>query len=102
MFKIKNERCLEIVSDIFTKRIDTCYSLRNTNDFRIPFVNAAHNVTESISYRGPKIWDIVPNETKQKSSFSSFKESIKKWEPYNCPCKICKTYLNGIGFVEMN
>lgn len=30
----------------------------------------------SISYLGPKILNIVPDEIKQKSSLSSFKESI--------------------------
>ena len=47
-FKIKNEMSPEIVRDIF-KRTDTCYTLRNTNNFRNPFANTVHNVTGSIS-----------------------------------------------------
>ena len=40
MFKIKNEMSSEIVSDIFMKKTDIYNSLQNTNDFRLPFVNA--------------------------------------------------------------
>ena len=54
---------------------------------------------ERISYLGPKIWDIVPDEIKQKP-LSSFEESITKWIHYNCPCRLCKTYLNRTGFTE--
>ena len=44
-----------VVSYIFTKRTSTFYSLRNTNDFTIPFVNDAHNGMRTVSYLGPKI-----------------------------------------------
>ena len=44
-----------VVSNIFTKRTSTFYSLRNTNDFTIPFVNDAHNGMRTVSYLGPKI-----------------------------------------------
>ena len=55
MFNIKNEMPPEIISDIFTKRADTCYSPQNTNYFRIPSVNTVHNRTGSISFLGRKI-----------------------------------------------
>ena len=34
------------------------YNLQNHNDFRIPFGRTGDHGTESISYLGPKIWDI--------------------------------------------
>ena len=46
--------------------------------------------TESISYPGPKIWDIIPEEFKHQKSLNSFKESIKMWVPTNCPCRLWK------------
>ena len=36
---------------------------------------------------------------KKKSHLSSFKAEIKKWIPENCPCRICKKYLPGLGFI---
>ena len=76
------------------------YNLRNHNDFVIPRVNTVYHGTESITYLGPKIWDIVPEEFKQKRSLNSFKESIRKWVPVNCPCRLCKTYVTGVGFIN--
>ena len=62
-------------------------------------VNSVFHGTESISYLGPKIWDIVPEEFKNKKSLNSFKESIKMWVPTNCPCRLCKVYLDGVRFI---
>ena len=55
MFNIKNEMSPEIISDIFTKRADTCYSPQKRNYFRMPSVNTVHNGTGSISFIGRKI-----------------------------------------------
>ena len=35
---------------------------------------------ESISFLGPKIWNILPNKIKQQTSLNSFKKSVKKME----------------------
>ena len=48
---------------------------------------------------GPKIWESVPNDLKRKESVSSFKTAIKKWKPEQCPCRLCKTYLQNIGYL---
>ena len=66
------------------------YNLRNYNGFRLPLARTVYQGTESISYLGQKIWDIVPIELKNSQSLNSFKNSIRKWIPNNCPCKLCK------------
>ena len=43
--------------------------------------------------------DIVPAEVKNAISLNSFKAQIKKWLLFNCPCRICKPYINGVGFL---
>ena len=100
MFKVKHKLCPDITSDIFKERTNNQYNLRNRNDFVIPRVHTVYHGTESITYLGPKIWDIVPEEIKQKKSLNSFKESIKKWKPIKCPCRLCKVYLDGVGFIN--
>ena len=100
MFKVKHKLCPDIISDIFKERTNNQYNLRNRNDFVIPRVHTVYHGTESITYLGPKIWDIVPEEIKQKKSLNSFKESIKKWKPIKCPCRLCKVYLHGVGFIN--
>ena len=55
---------------------------------------------QSISYLGRKISYIVLEEFKHKKSQNSLKESIKMWVPTNCPCRLCKVNVDGIGFVN--
>ena len=59
MFKVKNGMSPEIIYDIFAQRINNHYNLRHINRFEAPFVRTIFNGTESVSYLGPKIWDIV-------------------------------------------
>ena len=40
------------------------YDLRNNNSFNRRRVNSVWHGTELVSYLGPKIWDLVPNEIK--------------------------------------
>ena len=100
MHKIKNDLSTEILSKIFTQRTQNHYSLPSASDFQIPFVRTVYHGTENISYLGPKIWDIVPAEMKNAISLNSFKAQIKKSLPFNCPCRLCKPYINGVGFLE--
>ena len=64
MFKVKKEMSPGIICDIFTYRINSHYNLRHINHFETPFVRTVYNGMESVSYLGPKIWDIVPEEYK--------------------------------------
>ena len=49
------------------------YNLRYINHFETPFVRTVYNGTENVSYLGPKIWDIVPEEYKTLNSLNSLK-----------------------------
>ena len=75
------------------------YNLRSGSQFHQPSANTVWNGQETTSYLGPKIWNMVPEEMKQKSSLFAFKREIKQWVPDNCPCRICKNYLPNIGLI---
>ena len=60
-------------------------------------VKSVRHGTESVSYLGPKIWDLVPNEIKESESLNGFKFKIKRWVPEGYPCRICKIYLGQVG-----
>ena len=51
---------------------------------------------QTISYRGPKTWALLPNLMKESVSLSVFKIKIKDWKPVGCSCIICKEYIHGI------
>ena len=87
-----------IFSEVFSKR-SVQYNLRHASEFSVSNVKSTFHGTESLSYLGPNIWDLVPKELKELSSLSAFKNAIKKWKPQNCPCRLCKKYIQNIGFI---
>ena len=99
-YKIKNGLSPELFTETFARELDSQYNLRRCNDFRIPSIRTVYHGSESISFLGPKIWNILPDEIKQQTSLNSFKKSVKKWKPQDCPCRLCKVYVNGVGFLS--
>ena len=75
------------------------YNLRKNNTFDRGQVHSVYHGTENLSFLGPKIWDLVPLELKQLESLEVFKLKIKKWIPFECPCRLCRTYIQQVGFV---
>ena len=53
--------------------------------------------TETLAHFGPKIWALVPDSIKNTNFLNDL---IKKWNPVRCPCKLCRTYVNGVGYVD--
>ena len=49
---------------------------------------AVGNGFESISYLGPKIWEILSSEIQECETIFEFKNKAKSWNPINCPCKL--------------
>ena len=95
-----NVQSEEIILDIFTERINNHYILRNINHLETPVVRTVCNRTGIVYYLGPKIREIVPEKCKTLYSLNSFKESIEDCVSLNCPCRLCKTYEHGVGFLE--
>ena len=72
MFQIKHGQSPDIVSNIFTQTTQH-YNFRQNQDFRISSVKSVYHSSESISYLGPKIWEIVPAKIKETNFLNSFK-----------------------------
>ena len=99
MYKVSKGICPTVFSNIFKASPPINYNLRHTSEFAIPHVNSVYNGTESISVLGPKIWNMVPQNIKGKETVEEFKYAIKNWQPDNCPCRLCKNYIDGVGFI---
>ena len=98
MFKVHSGLSPPIFKELFHKRTLN-YELRHPSQFTIPRIESVYNGSESVAYLGPKIWNMVPSELKEMSSISSFKKAIKEWYPSNLPGRLCKSYLENIGFI---
>ena len=55
--------------------------------------------TESLSYLGPKVLDILPNIYKNIDDLEKFKKAIKKWNPEDCLCITGKKHIANVGFI---
>ena len=55
---------------------------------------------DAIRNLGPQIWNILPTEIKNLDTIKKFKSEIKKWRPLNCPCRLCKEFVPGLGFLN--
>ena len=95
MYKVKHGLCPKPFRDLFTMKA------MGKNDFIIPKVNNVNSGTETIRYRGPKVWEIVPESIRSAESLSIFKNKIKKWKPIGCTCRLCKSYIQGVGYGVM-
>ena len=63
--KYLHKRCLRLTyCDKISSYEELLENLRNHNEVRVPFARAVYHGPESISYLGPKIWDIVPKKIK--------------------------------------
>ena len=75
MYKVVNNIAPTIVSELFSYS-NVNHNLRSGSQFHQPSANAAWNGQETITYLGPKTWNVVPEEMKQKSSLFAFKREI--------------------------
>ena len=92
MVNVKNNIAPEIIKELFAPKMSP-YDRLNNNSIKSRRVTSVWHGTESVSYFGPKIWDLVPNEIKESESLNAFKFKNKRWIPERCPYRICKIYL---------
>ena len=98
LYKVINGFSTELMSIIFPLKENMLYCSKNK--FKTRNVHTVKYGTETLAYLGPKIWALVPDEIKSENSVIGFKRKIKNWTPTGCPCKLCKTYVAGVGYID--
>ena len=101
MFKVKVRCAPDIMKEILeieNRSYNFCHdSLIKRGNIRSVYYN-----TETASFIGPKIWNTLPNNCKDASSLKSFKVNLQRWIPENFSCRLCKTYIQRVGFFFRN
>ena len=80
MYKPINNLSPPIMNRVFKLTSDSRYNLMQISQFSRFLVKSVYQGTESISYLGPKTWDILPNDYKTIQNLDTFKVKIKKME----------------------
>ena len=99
VYKFTRGISVKLMEDIFISRAYNGPILRTNLDLEIPPVNTVYKGDDSLRHLGPLIWQIVPENLRNLNSLQSFKEGIKNWIPYKCPCRLCKEYIPGLGYL---
>ena len=87
-----------IMRGIFDAK-NTPYNLRSLSILCTRYEKTVKYGSDSLSFRGPKIWALVPDSIKVSNSIHEFKSKIRKWKPVGCDCKICKEYVLNLGYL---
>ena len=99
MFRVIRELPPPNMNDIFIQKGSTRYKLRQISEFSRPLVKLVFRRSDSVSFLGQTIWEILPYDYKDIGSLNALKNKVNKWKLENCPCRFCKIYINNIGFV---
>ena len=98
MFKVKHDLSPSFMKNVFPDSTNY-YDIRNEPAFKMSNIRTVFNGTETISFRGPKTWSLLPNDIKNANTLSEFKQKIKLWKPVGCMCRLCKVYIPNLGFI---
>ena len=88
-----------IMSDLFVTR-ENNYNLTNFQELESSLRRTVKFGTETISYRGPQIWNLIPERLRTLETLNKFKEKIKSRKCDAGPCRMWKTYIQRVGFIS--
>ena len=97
IYKFENDLSPPLIDDMFQVR-KLNYDLRHFQKIANTKKNSVKTGLETISFRAPQLWNLVPTDIKVALSLPTFKKKIKSWYCDSCPCRLCKTYIASIGF----
>ena len=98
IYKFENDLFPTLIDEMF-QVCKTSYNLRHFQKIANSKKNSVKMGLETIAYRAPQLWNLVPTEIKDDPSLSIFKGKIKSWYFDNCPCRLCKTYIPNVSFM---
>ena len=97
IFKTKNSLNPTLMNNIFTKR-DVLYNLKSKNRLQLPNIRTAKYGIENIQYIGHNLWASIPDEIKDSGTLINFKQKIKSRKGSTFICRLCKIFINRVGF----
>ena len=97
VYKYIHDLSPEIMNEVFSIRANIC-NTRQFNVFEIHIPTSNRYGLNSIPYKANHLWNLFPENHKSSPSLTLFKNEIKFWQCFNCPCNICKSYVPNLGY----
>ena len=98
VYKIVNGIVPPIMNLLFNFRAN----IHNIRNFQEIFTENRKTVKygiETVTYRAPFLWANLQSEYENAKFLVEFKSKIKTWKCDFCPCRLCKNYIQNLGFV---
>ena len=99
LYKVAYRISPKIMDEVFPLKSGTRYA--GESIFETSNIKTVSWGTETLGNIGPRIWSIIPQRIKNLQKLSEFTRNIRKWKPEKCPCRLCKTYVKHIGFINV-
>ena len=97
IYNVSDEFSPPNTNKIFEVRNEYSCNLRQNSQFFLPLVKSVYHGNESISYLGPKFWNILPNVYKIQMFYTNLKR-LSRNENLRIG-RICKKYITYVGFI---
>ena len=98
MYKTRNDLNPSFMQEIFFEN-ESHYNLHNNNEFVQIRVRSVSNGPESVRFKGPQLWQILPQTIGNCGSLDLFKANIENGKGESCPCKLFRTSIPNLGFL---
>ena len=102
VYKVVNGVAPPIMNSLLEFRCNT-NNIRNFQEFFIENSKTVKYGTETVTYRAPFLWANLHTKFKNAKSLDEFKSKIKSkikaWKCDFCQCRLCKKYVQNLGFI---
>ena len=98
IFKSKTGVSPELMNDTF-HFVERPYNLRSDYTLERKRDHTVYHGAEILSSFAPRLWDLLPNSTKNSASLKESKKKINTWAFDCCPCRISKEYVGRVQFI---
>ena len=100
MFKVNNGLPVQLLRENF-RLVENHDNMgyQSGKKLKVDHVETETYGKQSIRYFGPKIWNSIPQETKNVITLAAFKTKLKHWKPI-WSCRICRIYIQRVRFTS--
>ena len=87
-----------IMNSLFQFRCNT-NNIRNFQEIFTENRKTLKYGRETVTYQAPFVWANLHTKYKNAKSLDEFESKIKEWKCDFCQCRLCKKYVQNLGFI---